>query len=291
MIEGIPERPRDLLVSGHVIIDRFLSVRAFPDTDRTVPVLETRTVLGGTAANIAWSASRLGVPTGLVCRVGDGFPEEYLRRFEEAGIDIRGVERVAGRPTSTCYIIVDGSGSQRTLIDQGAMSDARAARLPLPWLDEYSWVHLTTADPAFQLRLLRAARSRGLRVAADPAQEIHYRWDRRSFLELLRGSEILFGNRSEVDQALEFVGSRRIEGLLEKVPLVIRTEGRNGASGFSRAGRAHVPAVRPTRVRTLVGAGDAFRGGFYAGWFAGQPLVHCLTAGTRSAARWIEGRR
>jgi sugar/nucleoside kinase (ribokinase family) len=291
MAGTVADRPRDLLVSGHVIIDRFLSVRSFPAADRTVPVLEMRAELGGTATNIVRAASRLGVATGLVARVGDGFPDEYVTEFRRAGVDVRGLKRIGGKPTPTCYIIEDRSGAQRTLIDQGVMGGKQEVTPPARWLGEYSWLHLTTADPAFQLRLKKAARARGLRVAADPAQEIHYRWDRRSFRSLLRGSELLFGNRSEIARALEFVGAHRPEGLLEFVPLVIRTEGRAGATAFSRAGTVHVGATRPVRVRTLVGAGDAFRGGFYAAWFAGQPLYACLTAGTRSSARWIEGTR
>ena len=289
---GAPvDRPRDLLVSGHVIVDRFLSVSSFPDSDRTVPVLSGRSELGGTATNIVRAASRLGVATGLVARVGDGFPDEYVATLRRAGVDVRGLERVGGQPTPTCYIIEERSGAQRTLIDQGVMGASRRTFAPPGWLNEYSWLHLTTADPAFQLSLQRAARAQGLKVAADPAQEIHYRWDRPSFRQLLRGSEILFGNRSEIARALEFVGARRVEGLLEHVPLVVRTEGRDGATAFSRAGTVHVRAARHARVRTLVGAGDAFRGGFYAAWFAGQPLSSCLTAGARSSARWIEGRR
>jgi len=291
MAGAVTDRPRDLLVSGHVIIDRFLTVRSFPAADRTVPVLKGRSELGGTATNIVRAASRLGVATGLVARVGEGFPREYVITLEKAGVDVRGLERVRGQPTPTCYIIEDRRGAQRTLIDQGVMGDTADATVPTGWLGEYAWLHLTTADPAFQLRLLRAARARGLKVAADPAQEIHYRWDRRSFRELLRGSELLFGNRSELARALEFVGGRRVEDLVAFVPLVVRTEGRGGASAFSRAGAVHVRAARPRRVQTLVGAGDAFRGGFYAAWFAGQPLAACLTAGTRSAARWIEGVR
>jgi len=291
MTGAVADRPRDLLVSGHINIDRFLSVRSFPEADRTIPVLTHRAELGGTATNIARVATKLGVATGLVARIGDGFPEEYLGGLRAAGVDLRGVARVPGSPTPTCYIIEDGDGDQRTLIDQGAMSHSRAAKLPTGWLEEYSWLHLTTADPEFQLRLSKAARARGLHVAADPAQEIHYRWDRRSFRQLLRDSEILFGNRAEIARALEFVGARRAEGLLEFVPLVVRTEGRQGASAFSRAGTFHVAAARHARIRSLVGAGDAFRGGFYAAWFAGQPLARCLSAGARSSARWIEGRR
>jgi len=292
MMTGVPpDRPRDLLVSGHVIVDRFLSVRSFPKADRTVPVLSGRAELGGTATNIVRAASRLGVATGLVARVGDGFPVEYVDALRQAGVDVRGLKRVDGRPTPTCYIIEDQTGSQRTLIDQGVMGGSERSSAFPAWLDDYSWLHLTTADPTFQLRLQKAARARGLRVAADPAQEIHYRWDRRSFRQLLRGSEILFGNGSEIARAAEFVGARRVEGLLEHVPLVVRTEGKAGATGFSRAGTFHVRAAPHARVKTLVGAGDAFRGGFYAAWFAGQTLPSCLTAGTRSSARWIEGVR
>ncbi len=285
------ERPRDLLVSGHVNLDRFLSIDSFPGPDRTVPVRAHRLELGGTATNLARVAARLGVATGLVARVGDGFPQEFLDDLERRGIDVRGVEMVRGSPTPTCYILEDRDRGQRTLIDQGVMEHTPRAKLPSRVLREYAWLHLTTADPDFQLRLLREARRAGLRVAADPAQEIHYRWDRTSFRRLLRGSEVLFGNRSEIDRAVEFVAGRRPQDLLSFVPLVVRTEGPLGASGFSRAGSVHVSTVRPTRVRTLVGAGDAFRGGFYAAWFAGQPLVRCLAAGTRSGARWIEGRR
>lgn len=291
MTGSIADRPRDLLVSGHVIIDRFLSVKSFPATDRTVPVLGGRAELGGTATNLVRAASRLGVATGLVARVGDGFPQEYVTTLQRAGVDVRGLERVRGRPTPTCYIIEDRAGAQRTLIDQGVMADASTAEIPTTWLAEYSWLHLTTADPKFQLRLQKAARARGLKVAADPAQEIHYRWDPRSFRELLRGSELLFGNRSEISRALTFVSAERVEDLLAHVPLVVRTEGDRGATAFSRAGTVHVRASRPRRVRSLVGAGDAFRGGFYAAWFSGQPLAGCLTAGTRSSARWIEGTR
>lgn len=285
------DRPRDLLVSGHVNVDRFLTVRSFPASDRTVPILRHRAELGGTATNIAQVAAKLGVATGLVARVGEGFPEVYLERLRATGIDVRGVEPVPMLPTPTCYIVEDREGAQRTLIDQGAMSHRRGAKVPTRWLREYSWVHLTTADPEFQLRLMEAARTRGLHVAADPAQEIHYRWDRRSFRELLRGSEVLFGNRAEIARALEFLGATGPKALLDHVPLVVRTEGRAGAAAFSRAGTVRVSATRPARVRSLVGAGDAFRGGFYAAWFAGQALRECLVAGTRSSARWIEGRR
>ncbi|EQD29138.1 Carbohydrate/purine kinase domain protein, partial [mine drainage metagenome] len=154
---------------------------------------------------------------------------------------------------------------------------------------EYAWLHLTTGPPAVHLRLLELARRHGLRVAVDPAQEIHYRWSASAFRTLVAGAEILFGNRSEIARALELLGLREPEELTAIVPLVVRTDGPRGAVAFARGSTVRVRARRAARVRSLVGAGDAFRGGFYAGWFEGAPLAGCLEAGTRAAARWIGG--
>jgi sugar/nucleoside kinase (ribokinase family) len=288
---GLDERPRDLLVSGHVNVDRFLRIPEFPAHDRTVPVESQRVELGGPAANIGLSATRYGVATGLVARVGEEFPARFWKQMQKAHLDLRGIERVPEAPTPTAYILEDRRGQQRTLMDQGPM-DAPPAKAPRrPWLSEYSWLHLTTADPDFQLRLLAEARANGLRAAADPAQEVHFRWDRGRLRKLLSGVEVLFGNRSEIARMAEMLGVRGPEALLARVPLVIRTEGAGGTTAYSRNGILHVPSVRPRAVRSVVGAGDSFRGGFYAAWFEGEELRGTLRAGARAAARWMEGAR
>ncbi|HTP54237.1 MAG TPA: PfkB family carbohydrate kinase [Thermoplasmata archaeon] len=291
MKENAAPSDRDLAVSGHVNVDRFLRVVRFPGPDRTEPVTASRTELGGTATNLALVAAARGVRVGLLARVGDGFPAEFRRRLAAAGIDLGGMESVAGRPTPTCFIVEDRPGGQRTLIDQGPMGDDRPVPVPTRWLRQYSWVHLGTGSPGYQLRVAEAARDAGLRVAADPAQEIFYRWSARPFRRLLASAEILFGNAAEIARAAHLAGVSGTRGLLRNVPLVVRTEGRAGATALSRAGREHVPSHRPRRVRSVVGAGDAFRGGFYGGFFDGRPLKTCLAQGSLAAARWIGGAR
>ncbi len=288
MIERAEERPRDLLVSGHVNVDRFLRVADFPGPDRTVPVIGQSAVLGGTATNLARVATRLGVSTGLVARVGSDFPESFRRTLARERIDVRGLETVTGQLTPTCYIVEDARSHQRTLIDQGPMGDARRGKLPGAWIREYPWLHIATGDPEFALALSARSAANGLRIAVDPAQEIFYRWDAPRFRQVLSFAEILFGNRAEIARAIRLAGGGGLPGLLERVPMIVRTEGVRGATAFTRAGTVHVPARRARTVRTLVGGGDAFRGGFYCAWFHGTPLRGCLEAGTRAAARWIE---
>ncbi len=279
-----------LLVAGHVNVDRLLRVRRFPEPDRTVPVLAEREELGGTATNLARVARRLGVPVGILARVGDGFPSRFRRELRDEGIDLRGLQEVRGLPTPCCTIVETPEGTSRTFIQQGPMEGAHAGELPGPWWRGYRWVHLGTGAPERTVRLARAAHAENRRVALDPAQEIFYRWDRERFRSVLPYADLLFGNRAEIARAAGLLGGGSPARLLEKVPLVVRTEGPRGASAFFRGGHVHVPTRAPSRRRTLVGAGDAFRGGFYATWFAGEPLAACLAAANGAARGWIEGR-
>lgn len=282
---------RDLAVAGHINVDRMLRVPRFPGPDRTVALTGSTVELGGTAANLARVAARGGVSVGLLSRLGDGFPPEFRARLEQEGIDLGGVRTVRGRPTPTCFVIEDPRGAQRTLIDQGPMEGGGNAPVPRAWLRRYSWLHVSTGPPAFQLRAAETARADGLRISADPAQEIFYRWSPTQLCRLLGLSEILFGNREEIERARKMTGQPSVRALTKIVPCVLRTEGARGATVFSRTGEHHLPATRPAAFRSLVGAGDAFRGGFYVAYLAGQPLEQSVAAGLRAARRWIEGIR
>ena len=279
---------RDLLVAGHTIIDRYWMVDGLPERDRTVPVHGTHDELGGTAANIARATAARGVRTGLISRVGPDFPAEYRRILAKAGIDLRGFDAVRGERSPTCLIVEDGRGGQMTLIDQGAMEDASKAPVPTDLVREYPWLHVTTGDPEYQLRLAAAARAAGGRVAADPAQEVHYRWKTGPLRELLRRSEILFGNESEIREVARRLTRGRLPALTSFVPLVIVTRGRRGARAISRRGAIDVPARRARALRQVTGAGDSFRGGFYAAYLRGAALEDALREGVESAADWVE---
>jgi nucleoside kinase len=280
---------RHLLVAGHVNVDHFLQVRSVPPPDRTAPVVAERVELGGTAANLALAARRRGVNVGILSRVGDDFPARFRALLARERIDLRGLVQVRGTPTPSCTIVEESHGRARTLIQQGPMASGAGVPLPGAWAKSYRWLHLGTGDPEYYLRLARAAHGLRQRVALDPAQEIFYRWDRAAFRRVLPFANLLFGNRDEIARAATWLGGRGPEHLLAELPLVVRTEGPRGATAFYRGGQVHVAGRRPARIRTLVGAGDAFRGGFYGGWFAGEPLARCLEAGNVAAVARIEG--
>lgn len=283
-----PEEPGlDLLVAGHTNIDHLLAVASLPAPDRTVPIERLDSVLGGTAATIARVAARSGVCTGLVSRVGTDFPEAFAAALRRDGVDLSGLERVPDARSPACYIADDGRGHQVAFMHQGPMGDCRGAAVPEPLLASARWLHLTTGDPRYQLALKRAARRHGVRIAADPAQEVHYRWSGPELAELLVEAEILFGNESELRRISALLGAPGPAGLLDRVPTVIMTRGARGVHAWTRAGTFSVPAPRLAGAHPVTGAGDAFRGGFYGEFFRGRPLEAALRAGTRTAAAWI----
>jgi nucleoside kinase len=284
---GATPRRLDLLVAGHVNLDHFLHADQLPTLERTVPLTGRETALGGTAGTIARAAARAGVRVGLISRVGPDLPREYSQRLEHEGIDLTGVEVVKGALTPACYIFEDGRGHQMTAIDQGPMGDPRGATIPTELLRSASWLHLTTGMPQYQLRLKSAARRLGLRVAVDPAQELHYLWKCAPLEELLSGAEILFGNVAEFARIRALLGVRSDEALLDRVPLLVRTEGARGACAISRTGTVRVASVRVRGKAKVTGAGDAFRGGFYGAFFRGSELPAALEAGCRAAADWM----
>lgn len=285
------EEPRlDLVVAGHTNIDRFLFAEKLPEADRTVPLRGQRVALGGTAATLARQAARAGVHTGLISRIGPDFPESFLVELRRDGVDLTGLERVPDTQSPTCYIVEDGRGHQVTFIHQGPMEQVRGALLPEAVLGTTRWLHLTTGAPAWQLALKSAARAFGVRVAVDPAQELHYLWDAAHLSALLSGAEMLFGNASEIKRVLALLRLRDITALLARVPLVVMTQGARGVVAYSRAGTLRVPAQRVASATQVTGAGDSFRGGFYGAFFAGQPLREALEEGTRTAAAWMRQR-
>ncbi len=281
-------RTLDLVVVGHTNLDHFFRVERLPATDRTVPLKGREVRLGGTAANIARSAAKLGVRTALVSLVGPDFPSRFRHLMIQEGVDLTGFESVPATHSPACFIVESSRGEQVTLIDQGPMEADRGTEIPEALLSRAGWVHLATGNPRHHLRVLAAARQRGVRAVADPAQEIFYRWDADPLRQLLEGSELFFANRSELAQALKLLRLKSVGELLGIVPTVVETLGPGGATAWTRAGRVEAPPVRPRAVRQVTGAGDGFRGGFYAGWFRGDSLRDCLRYGNWAAARWLE---
>lgn len=273
-----------LAVLGHINIDVIYELDKLPERGQTVTTKGVKELFGGTAGNIAMHASSLGVRTAVGCYAGDDFKTDYRKLLLDGGVDCYDVLLVRGERTPRCHIFNLPDGEQTCIIEQGAMDSPR--RLPL-WdkaVRESTIVHIATGDP---VRYASAVRSR--EYSFDPGQEISYRYTPEMFTRLLDGASIFFTNALEMMRAMKLTGSRSEKRIAERCNTVIKTLGSKGTMVIEKDGTTIVPPCRPRRVTDTIGAGDAFRAGFYAAREKGHSMIEAVEFGNAMASISIEG--
>lgn len=275
-------------VFGHVVLDYILRVPRLPEPDTSIQVTTRTRHFGGTGGNLARGAARLGVSTALASFVGEEFPPEYREALERDGVDITDLHLVAGYPTPTAWIFSDSQDRQVAVIDQGPMEDAAEFALPRHTVEASEWIHLGTGTPEHHRRVLAVAREGDRRVAFDPSQEIHYRYDADSFRALVGGADLFFGNRAELKAALGYLGLDHAQEMLASVGALVETQGAEGSVIYSGKRVWKIPAIPPRARVDVTGAGDAYRAGFYAGLQRGLALPRCGLLGASAASFSME---
>lgn len=277
--------PMKLAVCGHANLDVQLQVRDLPKPGQSTPVLDRRTVWGGTGANIARQAGGLGVPVRLWARVGDDFPADWRKALRDDGVDLR-LDAVKGAQTPTCFILTDLLERQSYCMDEGPMREI--AQYPpdpalLDGMGKGDWLHIATGDPLGYAGIADEARLKGLSVALDPGQEMRFHYDVRSLSGMLSFADVLFVNDEELQVACGILERASAEELLALVPAVVVTRGAKETTLYRRGKEAlHVP-VTPVKVVDPTGAGDAFRAGWYAALHAGRTMDEALRWGHAAA--------
>lgn len=279
-----------LCVYGHIALDYILQLDHFPAPNTSVEVVEKKRYFGGTGGNISALASAMGVPTALVSYVGRDFPRDYREFLQERGVILDDVVEVEGEETTTVWIVSDRDHNQIAYVFQGAMRRMDQYPVRIEKAAESSWIHICTGNPLYYIGVMEKCRGMEKRIAFDPAQEIHYMWNRETFRRALQLSDIFFANRSELQRALEYMDARMPEDLLSYVKVIINTRGAEGCIAYMPEGEIHVPPVRSDCVVDTTGAGDAFRAGFYAGLYRGMDFRESVLMGNSLASFVIETR-
>jgi nucleoside kinase len=260
-----------LTVYGHVSLDQIMTVDQFPKMNTSVDVLSKETSLGGTAANVAVTAARLGVPTAICSFVGRDMPEKYEELMRSSGLILDEMVKVDGYDTSTALVINDSNLDQKVLFFQGP--HGYASKLGIDLLKnakESKFVHFCTGEPDYHIRMMRELRSKERITAFDPAQEIHRLWNSKNLNDALSVSDMLFCNRFEAESVLKYLGAESFAHV--KHPFILCTKGSEGCDLYIDGNCTHFPIVKAEKVVDATGAGDSFRAGFYAGQYRGMSI-------------------
>ncbi|MCK4614040.1 MAG: carbohydrate kinase family protein [Thermoplasmata archaeon] len=277
-----------LSVYGHVNLDIILNLPRFPEPNTSIEIIDSRRYFGGTAGNVARIAAALGTPLYLVSYVGEDFPEDYLAALLNEGVDVGYLKRVNGYHTPTCWIMSDKAHNQIAVMDQGPMKDMENFEPDRAPIENSEVIHIATGRPGFYMKVVETARKLGKRIAFDPGQELHYVYRPESFLDMLRYADIFFCNEGEGRKALEYSKKSELTDLLNEVGTIVQTLGKRGSRILTKEEEIFIPGVEVENPVDTTGAGDAYRGGFYAALYRGLTLEACGAAGAITAAEVIK---
>ena len=237
---------------------------------------------GGGLSTTAIAASRLGIATGIVTRVGaDAGSLPTWAAIVREKLDITACEFRKDLPTAltvciaynTDRMMVTHEPINRRLED---LLDHEAVQRKL---GQARHVHFACAlrRPSKWLPTLRRLRERGLTVSAD------FGWNPETsvnqLISIVRHCDFIFPNEHEA-QAITGTNtaSRALEKLQDWVRFPVVKLGSRGALLMAEGKVYRQPAL-PVPVVDATGAGDAFNGGFLHAFLRGSGWDDCLRAG------------
>jgi len=223
------------------------------------PKAENPRLLGGSASHAAVAASFFG-PVNLVGIVGDDFPERYVALYRRHGINLDGLQRVAGKTFHWAGEYEANMNNRRTLTTELGVIEGFTPRIPQAY-ERIPFVLLANIAPALQLHVLDQMR-RPKFVIAD-TMDLWLNIALADLKKLLKRVDLLVLNDSEARQLTDLdnmvVAARKIHQLGPKY--VIIKKGEHGAILSTPTGMFLAPAFPLRRVVDPTGAGDSFVGG------------------------------
>ncbi len=263
----------DLVVLGHVSIDHI----RFPGMEETL-------LPGGGAAAVATSAALAGTRVGLVTKVGEDFPREWLEKLASI-LDVRGVQILPGR-TIHIHMIYHEDGSVDAPVDMGVAEKMGETPIPEDYLNARIF-HVAPIPPEEQLKALKRLEGKRISLDFNPTYMEDYRRRKDLMREIVSRVEVIFPNEREAITITEAQSVKEAAKILHEwgAGLVVITRGEKGVLIYNGEGFAEFPAlpIDKSEIVDPTGAGDAFAGGFLAGYSKGKPIEECVRLGLERA--------
>lgn len=284
----------DILISGSVAYDYLMtfpglfSEQILPERLNSISlsflVDSMSRQRGGIAPNIAYTLALLGCKPRLFATVGEDF-EEYRAWLEKFGIDASLAKIVPGKFTASFFATTDRSNAQIASFYPGAM--ANAAMLSLKDLDQKpDLVIISPTDPEAMKKHAFECRELGIKYLYDPSQQV-LRLSGEEIVHDMDGAHFLFVNDYEFGLISKKTGMNLSE-MLKTVDIIVITKGAEGAVIYEDGKENYVPTIPEDRIIDPTGVGDAFRGGFLAGYSHGWDLQFCGKIGSLAAVYCLE---
>lgn len=249
---------------------------------------------GGSAANTTLGATKLGLKTTFLGKIGgDITAEHYFENFVEAGGDGSRFKR-ATLPNGRCLSMVTPDGQRTMRTHLGAAMTLRPEEVTLADFKGCRHAHIEgylLFNPALAQKVVDTARAAGCTLSLDLASfevvNVARDW---IFTQLRQGIDVVIGNEDEAKALFQREDSYEAYAreLAQFGGIAAVKMGKDGAWVARGADLHRIFPVSVERVVDTTGAGDAWAAGFLYGYLRGKSLAVAGAIGSRLGAETVQ---
>lgn len=241
---------------------------------------------GGVAPNIAYNMALLGERPRVMATVGEDF-SEYGAWLQSKGIDTSLIQTIPGEFTASFFATTDRASAQIASFYPGAMGHAaRQSLKDIPHRPDL--VVVSPSAPDAMMKFPAECRELGIPYLYDPSQQV-LRLEGAEMARDMDGAAFLFCNEYEFGLISKKTGWD-LPQILKHVHILVVTRGKNGANLYTGGQDVFIPTVPEREIVDPTGVGDAFRGGFLAGYSHDWDWKLCGEVGALAAVYCLESR-
>ena len=282
---------------GDVMLDIYMEEPSELNKDTDTPG-NTGLNWGGSAANFAVWAARLGLGSAISGRVGMDFVgDAAISDFQREGV-LPLLARDPVAPTGTVVVRSRGGSGREMICDRKANAAFSPADLPFDVISKAEWVHISgytaiEATPRAAVKAaIEAASACGAFISVDPGScSLIGNMGVERFMEAVCGATLIMPNLEEAELLTgEEDAQRMLDALLQSFPYAVIKLGAEGAVYASREGERGKKAAFTADAIDVNGAGDSFAAAFVAEYLAGGDMGRAAEAGCALAALVVGSR-
>jgi len=255
---------------------------------RLVALLPTPPTLmpGGSAANTTFNATRLGLRTTFVGKLGgDDIARAYHDRFARAGVDVSRYKH-STLPNARCLILTTPDAQRTLRTELGAVFTLSPDEITPDDFAGCRHAHIEgyiVFNQALAEAVFRSARAAGCSLSLDLASFEVVRASREWLLaQLTAGLAVVIANEDEIRTLYPDLPAAGPEDFAAHALRLAAHGGiaavKLGKDGAWLAHGKSLYRIAPNLVSDAIdsnGAGDAWAAGFLSAWLRGRPLPAC----------------